>query len=57
VVDRTDASPGTKLLDAGTGRAPARVAAALGGDEGTSTVYRRRLTMEDDGTPVELATS
>jgi GntR family transcriptional regulator len=57
VVDRADTGSGTRLLDAGTGRVPARVAAALGVPEGGPAVYRRRLTVEDDGTPAELVTS
>src|SRR6266568_1995346 len=57
VVDRAEAGPGTKLLDAGTGRVPARVAVTLGVAEGSPAVYRRRLSVEDDGTPVELVTS
>src|SRR5215468_5680183 len=51
VVDRADTGPHTKLLGAGTGRVPARVAAALGAEEGATAVYRRRLSTEDDGTP------
>jgi DNA-binding GntR family transcriptional regulator len=57
VLDRADTGPRTTLLDAGTGRVPARVAAALGAGEGTTAVYRRRLTVEDDGTPAELVTT
>jgi DNA-binding GntR family transcriptional regulator len=57
LVDRPDAGAGVRLLDVGSGRPPGRVAAALGVPETAKVVYRRRLTVEPDGTPAELVTA
>jgi GntR family transcriptional regulator len=56
-LDRCDSGPHTRLLGAGTARPPARVAEALGLPETATAVYRRQLTVEPDGTPVELVTA
>jgi GntR family transcriptional regulator len=57
LLDRADSDPHTRLLGAGTGRPPGRVAEALGLPETAAAVYRRLLTVEPDGTPAELVTA
>jgi len=57
VLDQADTAPAARLLGAGTARPPAWVTAALGTGEGATAVYRRRLTVEGDGTPAELVTA
>jgi len=57
LVDRADSDPHTRLLGAGTGRPPGRVAEVLGVAETATAVYRRLLTVEPDGTPAELVTA
>jgi GntR family transcriptional regulator len=57
LIDRPDAGPGVRLVDAGTTRPPARVAAALGVPETATVVYRRRLVLDPDGTASELVTA
>ena len=48
---------GTKLLEAGTMKAPARAAAALNVEAGVPLVARRRLVVLDGIGPVELGTT
>jgi GntR family transcriptional regulator len=48
---------GTKLLEAGPVKAPARAASALGVEPGTPVVARRRLVVVDGVGPVELGTA
>jgi GntR family transcriptional regulator len=55
--DRGEAEPAVRLLDAGTARPPARVAAALGVAQDETAVYRRWLGLDPDGTPAELVTT
>jgi DNA-binding GntR family transcriptional regulator len=57
LIGQREAESAVHLLDAGTGRPPARVAAALGLDEGDETVYRRWVGADPDGTPSELVTA
>jgi len=57
LLNRFDSDPDTRLLAAGSGRPPARVADALGLPEAATAVYRRVLTVEPDGTPAELVTA
>jgi len=59
LLDRADSDPHTRLLGAGTARPPGRVTEVLGvGETATATaVYRRLVTVEPDGTPVELVTA
>jgi GntR family transcriptional regulator len=57
VIGRTETEPSVRLLDAGSGRPPARVAAALGIAEGGSAVFRRIVVSGPEGPPAELATA
>lgn len=56
LVTRPETGRSSRLVEAGTGRPPARVAEALGIAETGRAVFRRRVGVEPDGTPAELVT-